>query len=156
MKIPSIRSIDILTFLGLLLLFVLPLYYYDILPEEVPRHFNSKGEVDGWWSKKYIFIMSVLGTFMYAIIYFSGKVGGLNLPSSRNKENLERDKNLTKQFSKWMGLFIVLLFNYISFTTIQVALGVRDGLSAYFTPIFFSIILIGISIYIFKTRDKSS
>lgn len=47
---------------------------YGDLPAEVPRHWNFKGEVDGYWAKEYIFFTAILPLLIYVMMLVIPKI----------------------------------------------------------------------------------
>ena len=47
------KIIEAIGWIGLLILIILPIYYYPELPEIIPRHFDLNGKPDGYGNKKY-------------------------------------------------------------------------------------------------------
>lgn len=64
------RFLALFLFLGL---FVYVAFVYRSLPEEIPIHFNAKGEADGWGGRAVIFGMPLMAIPMLIILFFLGK-----------------------------------------------------------------------------------
>ncbi|MDV7400732.1 DUF1648 domain-containing protein, partial [Arthrospira platensis SPKY1] len=59
------RAMEILGLLALALLIILPAFYYNQLPEIIPRHFGPDGRPDGFSGKAIIWTLPLLGAFIY-------------------------------------------------------------------------------------------
>ena len=63
---PIDKIIETLGIAGLLWLLGSSVYYYDSLPEIIPRHFNAYGQPDGYSQKEIIWTLPILGCLLYA------------------------------------------------------------------------------------------
>lgn len=86
------------------------IYFYNVLPENIPTHFDINGNVNGY-TKKNIFIF-VIPIFMY-IINVVSSIFIKNDPL-RNKENI---------ISKYYIYIIPIIINILFAVSISVALG---------------------------------
>lgn len=60
------------------------------LPEEIPVHFNGKGEIDRWGSKIELIILPFIGVFLWIIMSLLEKVPHMyNFPARLNEQNVE-------------------------------------------------------------------
>ncbi|MBB6460137.1 DUF1648 domain-containing protein [Flammeovirga kamogawensis] len=148
------RIIEIIGLLSLIVLFALPVYYYSVLPDEIPRHFNGLGEVNAYSSKKVIWILPFLGTLLYVGLFFMNKVPHIfNYPIKVTQENY---KNLYKYATKQIRVLnteVILIFLYITYTIIQIGLGIKIGMSLYFLPIVL-VLIIATSVYYYFKMTK--
>ena len=62
-----------LAVLGVLTGIVIPLFAYDSLPEIIPSHINSAGEVDGYSGKATIWTLPVISALMYVFLTILNK-----------------------------------------------------------------------------------
>lgn len=62
------KVLGVLSLLIVLLQFLLPLIFWSRLPDPLPTHYNSGGEVDGWGSRGTIFIMAGFSLFMWVFL----------------------------------------------------------------------------------------
>lgn len=113
-------------------MFAIPAFYYTSLPEEIPIHFNLKGEADNFADRSTIWFLPIFGLLLILVLRFILKLG-----PKRNKYKIP--KELPPYFGEFMCLFILTLFIYIDFATIQVALDNWKDLGSWFI---YSVILI--------------
>ena len=142
------KSIEILTFLFILVSGVLIGIYYNQLPEKLPIHFNwpSKdkngfGTKDLLWASPIICVIIVVGIYklnQYPWIF--------NYPTKITARNAEFNYRQATRMLRILNLLIGLLC--FSVTTISVldGLGIENGLDKYLGP-FFPILLIGLPIF---------
>lgn len=146
-------TLEALAILGLLFLIVYPLYHYSSLPEEIPSHFGASGRPDDYQSKNIIWAFPALGVFIYLLLTMISRV-----PHTFNYTVKITEKNATTQYQIALRMMsalkaiILFAFAYISFTSIQIALGNKRELGYWFLPI----LLIFVFASIIYTIRKSS
>ncbi|MGY6742005.1 MAG: DUF1648 domain-containing protein [Cecembia sp.] len=122
-----------LGFLALVLLLVLPIYFYPELPDRIPRHYNVSGQVTAYWGKGMIWMMPIMGLITYAGLFFLNKVPHVfNYPTAITPENAEKQYRGATRMMRTLNLTIVFIFLYLTYSTIQTSLGVQEGLSEFF------------------------
>jgi uncharacterized membrane protein len=134
-----------LAFVTLLVLIAMPLYSYSLLPDSIPQHFNIKGEVDGWGHKSSLILMPAVGLILYmALTLLSGFPHRFNYLWAITEENARRQYLISRQMIVAMKLIMVLIFAYISSSTIRTALGIQRGMNPLLTfasaPVLFAVI----------------
>jgi len=149
--------VEAIGIISLTLLFLIPSYYYSQLPETIPIHFNLKGEADGFGSKDIIWLLSFIGLGTYLLINYLNKRPHLyNIPIKITKENASKQYQL---ISKMMRFFIAITMQflaYISYTTIQYALGNSKGLGGVSVVAYMLSILFVIAYYFYLAFKKSN
>lgn len=150
------KIIEWLGVLGLLILIGLPLYYFNELPETIPRHFGADGKPDAFSGKGIIWTLPVIGLAMYTGLFWLNKYPHIfNYPQQVSQENAKRLYTVGKRMIRTLNTLITCLFAYITYSTIQVALGNQSGLGTWFLPVFL-ILTLGTTAYFlsrFMRRD---
>jgi len=142
--------------LGLIVLIIVPSYYYTALPDIIPIHFGADGSPDGYGSKKMIWLLPIIG-----IILYLGMKTLLNYPHTFNYPTKITEENAYHQYQqatkmiRAMNTAIVNVFAYLTYASIQTALGNKDGLGTYFTVSFFALIFGIIGFYLVKALRKN-
>jgi uncharacterized membrane protein len=67
-------KLEVLAFALLAALWAYVLFVYGSLPNSIPMHFNTAGQVDNWGNKNTIFLMPTLATVICVGFYFLCKV----------------------------------------------------------------------------------
>lgn len=143
--------LEILGLVGLVFLIVLPIYYYSDLPETIPGHFGANGEPDKFREKDKIWTLPVIGTVLYAGLYWLNQYPHLfNYPQKVTAENAEQLYKITTRMIRTMNTVIVVVFAYIIYSTIQVAFGNQSGLGTWFGPTFLLLIFATSMISLFR------
>lgn len=123
------------------------------LPEEIPAHFNAKGEVDRWGSKIEVLILPGIGIFMWIFLGLLEKAPHMhNYPARLNERNVEAFYLNSRKLCNEVKNFCLILFAIISCEIVLVALGKIEGLGWWFLPV----VLIGTGIPILKGLIASS
>ena len=106
----------------LVLPFMISMYFWDQLPEQVPTHFNMKGEADGWgpkWINAYLIPLIGVGNYLLILL----------LPIIDPKKKIQNDQKSISKIRVFISLFMVGLYGVIMVTT----LGYSFNLGAYIT-----------------------
>jgi uncharacterized membrane protein len=137
-------QIEIVPLLVLLLGFYMIVANYGALPERIPTHFGLAGTPDGYGGKEEIFLAPVIGAGAYLLLtVIMGLFAGvkdpmklINLPveakaviSAANAEDLRVFMLRTLLVMK---VLIMGLVTYLTYDTVQVALGHKDRLGSLF------------------------
>lgn len=107
------------------LLFVIAIYFYVTLPdEEIPTHWNSKGEVDDYSSKEFgLFLVPVFSLGLYLLFLLLPKIDPL-------KKNIEKFRKTYNSFV----LVLILFFFYVYLLTLSWTVGLQFSFNAAFVP----------------------
>ncbi|NCC87838.1 MAG: DUF1648 domain-containing protein [Clostridia bacterium] len=105
----------------LIALFVFLGIKYGSLPDTIPTHFNSAGEIDGWGSKSSIWVLPILGGFLYLLAtVVSFFPSAWNFPTSKmtpkNKVSLYQ---CMKTFLIVTKIEMISLFLYITLSIVR-------------------------------------
>lgn len=145
--------LDLLTILLLVFFWAFSIYFYPALSEEIPIHFDYKGEVDNYADKVTIFILPFVGTMLAGFLTLIGKSPEtFNYSVEITPENAERQYKNALLMMKVMRLAIIFVFLLIDWEVVQIGLGKSEGLGVWFLPIFLTIVFVPI-IY-FAIRGK--
>ena len=129
--------LDTLGIIGLVVLLGYPWLYFNELPEQIPGHFNIRGEVDAWGSKWTIWTLPAIGLVIYI---FFGWIKTIphkyNYPVQITRENAAFQYKNAVRMMRFFQMAITLTLAYIIFITTNTALGQPASLGPYFTPAF--------------------
>ncbi|MFP2996114.1 DUF1648 domain-containing protein [Spongiivirga sp. MCCC 1A20706] len=139
----------------LLALIVLPIVFYSQLPEKIPTHFGADGTADNYGSKDSIWFLPVIGTILFVGMFILNKHPHIfNYPTRITVDNAKRQyKNATKLI-RFLNTTVVLVFTYITFSTINIALGKQEGLGTYFLLAFLALVFVPVVYHLFKAFPK--
>lgn len=108
MKMKSNNTILVLVFLSLLATAML----YQALPEQIPSHWNIKGEVDAYQNKPFVFVTGLLPLGIYLLMKFLPKID----PKRGSYEKHKKAYSITQ-------LLVVLMMITVHWIAIFAALG---------------------------------
>lgn len=131
--------------------------YWAILPVKIPTHFNFTGVPDDWGGKESLFILPVLGTLMYAIMRLLSKYPQIyNYPVEITEENAAFQYLLGRKVINWLRTLLVILFGYLEWNSISVALGDSTGLGSWFIFVVLAFTFVPLILYVMKARKNKT
>ena len=140
----------------LLLLIIIPFLYYNQLPDQIPSHFNGRGNPDNYSNKASIFIMPGIGLVVFLLLHFLSNKENLQSSTYRklSQEELEKARIQSRKVLNVFKIIIPTFFIYITYSTIQIALGEITGLGNYFLFVFMAVIFGTIAYYAMWNRSE--
>jgi uncharacterized membrane protein len=121
---PSDYFWEIVGAVGIVCLVVLPLCYYSKLPVEIPGHFNLLGQVDAYGKRETIWLLPGVGLFLYVGLTVLNRYPWIfNYPVKVTKDNAPNCYRTGTRIIRMVKVFIVLLFLFLTFKTIHIAMG---------------------------------
>ena len=145
--------LEALSWLFVIGLFVLPLFHYQELPDQIPSHFDANGKADAYSSKASIWILPIIGTAIFLLLYFlsTAKLFRINAGRKLSPEEEAHKVLQGKKILHALKLIIPASFIYIVYKTIQTALGKSDGLGTAFLIVFLTLVFCVIAYYSWKS-----
>lgn len=131
-------------------------YYYTLLPDEIPTHYNFAGEPDAYGEKSSIFLLPAIAVIIaIPMLILSRKPHLFNFPVTITQENAQAQ--YTKASRLMIGLALVTTFTMfiIEIQTIRTALGKTDGLGESFVYIFFILMFIPTIFYLISMKKST-
>lgn len=146
------------TFLLLIFFWIISISSLDYLPDEIPTHYNGLGEVDAYGDKETILILPLIATLLFIMMsIFSKFPHTFNYSVEITKENAEKQYKNAINLIRLLKITVLLIFIFINYKTIQIALEKNKNLGIWFLPvaILFFIILVGYNLYkTYKINQK--
>jgi len=138
--------------IALLILILLPLYHFNELSVEIPRHFDHKGDPTAFSSKNIIWLFPAIGAVTYVVLAWLSRFPHLyNYPKPITADNAEKQYRVATKLIRIINTVLVSLFAYIQFVIIQTAMGETSGLGAWFLPVFLLLVFAPIAWFMFKS-----
>jgi uncharacterized membrane protein len=145
-------ALEILAALGLLSMLVLCVFHYGQLPEQIPTHFGPDGRADAFGSKSTLWILPGLGTLMFVVMTFiNRRPDRFNYTVKITPENAERQYILATRLIRLMKTFVMLIFAFLVWRTIETTRSEAEGLGFWPLPILVIAILGTTFFYIFRS-----
>lgn len=108
----------------ILISFIIGIYFYSRVPDQLASHWNAKGEVDDYMSKFWgLFLMPIVSIVLFLLFLLIPKIDPL-------KKNIEKFR---KYFDTFVVLIILFLF-YIYLLTIFWNIGIRFDMGQAIIP----------------------
>ena len=148
--------IELISALFLILMIGFPVYYYNALPETIPRHYDALGQPDGFSQKSVIWTLPAIGLLMFTGLTLLNRYPHLfNYPADITKENASRQYKIATKLVRILKMLISAAFFYISYSTVMTALGKQYGLGRLFLPFFLIVLSVVIGFYIYKAAKTT-
>ncbi len=152
------RMTEIIGIAALVLLIGLPLVYFSSLPETIPGHYGIHGTPDRFDKKETIWFVTVIGVMLYVGMAVLNRYPHIfNYPTAITEKNAEKQYSLATKMIRILNALMACTFAYLTYATIQTALGRQSGLSHYFMPVSMMLIFGTIGYFLYKLlKNKSS
>ena len=147
--------IESLGIIALVCLVTAPIYFYNSLPDNIPIHYNIHGQPDAYESKQTIWILPLIGLFLYIGMTLLNKIPHLfNYPTKVTSENAEKLYRTGTRTVILLKVISTLIFAYLNFKTISIGLSKSTELGVLFTPTIIFIIIVFPGFMIYKMTKK--
>ncbi len=152
---PIDQLVELLAFIGLCLLLILPVIYYSELPNEIPIHFGANGKADGYSGKGMIWFLPVVGMLIYMLMFWINKYPHtFNYPQKITEENAPKQYRIVTRVIRISNAITCCFFAYLTYSIIQVALGNQHGLGTYSMIVFLIVLFVPIIYYLYQATRK--
>lgn len=149
------KIIEVTSFVALVVFWLMNIFAFSTLPENIPTHYNGMGEVDSYGPKTTIFLLPVLGTLIFAFLTFIiRKPESFNYTVEITEENALAQYTNSTKLIRFMKLSLIILFIVIDYKTIETASGTSDGLGKWFLPFTIALIFIPVIFSVYKSFSK--
>jgi uncharacterized membrane protein len=134
------------------LLWIITLYFFKNLPDNIPTHFNAAGEVDAYGNRSSILLLPVIGTVLFIGMTILNRYPYIfNYPVKISPENATKQYTMATRLIRLLKLSILIIFIMIIWSTSNVALEKSSRMGAWFLPVMLGIIFIPMGFYIFRS-----
>jgi uncharacterized membrane protein len=131
------RLLDGLAVTGLIVLLALPAAYFSDLPDAVPTGFDLYGQARGYGSRSTVWVLPAIGVLIFAFMFqLRNRPHRYNFPVAITPENAARQYRLGSRLVRGVLAWVMWLFAFIIWNTIQMALGSRGYMGHEFTVVF--------------------
>ncbi|KAB7705949.1 DUF1648 domain-containing protein [Bacillus aerolatus] len=126
------------------------LIQWSTLPDQVPIHFNAKGEADGWGGKGMIWFVPAVTLLLWAGLTALERVPHVyNIPNL-TEENKERQYVNSRMMFNVLKMELVFFLVYTSWQSVQWAHGNETGIGCFELPVFLTVILGTMGVFLFR------
>lgn len=134
----------------------LPAVFYADLPEEIPTHFNFKGQPDAWGSKSSVWLLPAVAAVLYIGLSVLNYFLWVKPPGQASGKNDLQVFGQVFQLLQTLKFLLNLSFVYIISATIRVALRMAEGLGVWFLPVFITVMTVIPLFYLVKIAGKTT
>ncbi|MGO4375177.1 DUF1648 domain-containing protein [Paenibacillus sp. MCAF20] len=139
--------------LVLMVSFIYMLIKWTNLPTTIPIHFNARGEADGWGNRVTLILLPFIALILYVGLSLLRRVPHhFNYIVPITEQNAEAQYRLSLLLISWIKLEIVILFGYISWSSIQNAVGLSSGLGIWLLPVSLAVMISTIVLAMIRMR----
>lgn len=158
------RFIEIAIFVCVAFCFLYPALYYSSLPDQVPMHFNYKGEVDRYGSKDSVWGLAIIGALTaFGLYKLSQHPHIFNYPVKITKDNAEKFYKDSVKMLSYVNLLIAILFATICYQVVNIALNNDNQFGQWSEYLIYFILglltigpLVWVIVNIFTSSDKKT
>jgi len=144
--------IEFAAFLLLVFFWIISISSFGYLPDEIPIHYNGLGEVDAYGDKETIFILPLIATLLFIMLsIFSKFPHTFNYSVEITKENAEKQYKNAINLIRLLKIAVLLIFIFINYKTIQIALEKNKNLGIWFLPVAILFLFTLITYNLYKT-----
>jgi uncharacterized membrane protein len=145
--------LELLALAALVLCFAIPLAALSRLPDTIPAHFNLRGEVDGYGSKRTIlYPLPVAGVLYIALTILSRHPRIYNYAVEITEKNAQVQYRLATRLVRLLKLVAMLTFSFLEYLMVISAFGHHKTMAAIsFGPVVLVVILGSLAYYICRS-----
>jgi len=143
-------GVGYVSFLGTLIFLIA---IWKELPLAIPAHFNAAGEITRWGSKRELLILPVIGMFMTLFTQILEKYPeSHNYPKRFNESNAAQFYLHSRKMVNRIKNMCMLIFSFILFEQVSIALGWWGGSGVWMLPIILIIVFFPIIVGLIQQR----
>jgi len=154
---PTDYFIETIGVIGIICLFFFPIYFFNDLPNQIPKHYNAMGQVDSYANRGMIWLVPAIGLIIYVGLTFLNKFPFIfNYPTKVTNENAEKLYTIGTRTIRLLKVVVILLFAFLNYKTILIALNKATEIGKFYLPILLIVLATIIGTMIYKmTRSKT-
>lgn len=149
------KNDKILEFIGICFIIIYwftIIFSYKFLPEKIPIHYNGLGEVDRYSNKISIFLLPILGSFIYILLSILIKhPETFNYNVKITIENAENQYRNSINLYRILKIIILIVFFLIDLKTLNSSIKESENLGFWFILIMLIMIITPIIYYNYKS-----
>jgi uncharacterized membrane protein len=152
-RTPADNILEAVAILSLLAMGLLIVHYWPAIPDRVPTHFGATGQPDSFGGKGSLFFLPVLSICMYVMLTVFYRFPQIyNYPTTLTEQNAARQYSLARTMMQLLKAEVLLIFCYMEWQTIDVALAGSSGMGKFFLPLLLLATTGPLILYIYVAR----
>jgi len=146
------KIIELIGYLILIAFWITIIISYKNLPEQIPVHYNGLGEADDYARKASIFLLPIIGTFLFIILTFIVKnPETFNYSVKITEQNAESQYRNSIRMMRIIKIILVVIFFLIDYKTMETSLKKSEGLGHWFLPFILGMVFLPIIYFAYKS-----
>jgi len=146
------KAVEVMCVVLLIAFWLLILFSFSSLPETIPIHYNGLGEVDGYGSRNSIFMLPIIGSFLFLLLTVINKHPELfNYNTTITPENAPKQYANATTMIRVLKFTVILVFFIIDYWTVKIALGKSLGLGVWLLPLVLGLIFLPLVFFIIRS-----
>ena len=142
------KRLDWISYFLLFFLIAYPIYFYSSLPETIPAHMNTEGQVDRYGSKDTIWIMPAVGLFLFIMMSILLRFPHIyNYPVKITQQNAGRVYKSGVRFLRIVRLWVVIVLIIVDISFVRLAKGTNMNSDNWLLPV---ILLLALGLLVFS------
>lgn len=139
----------------LVAMWLVVLLNYSNLPDTIPVHYNELGIIDGYGHKSSIWMLLVVASCLFIGMTILNKFPLIcNYLTVIRQDNELRQYTIVTKMIRYAKFILVIIFGYLAFKTIRIALGIGNELGHFFMPLMIGLIFIPFIYYFYALIRK--
>jgi len=154
---PFTKQLEIANYFLISVFWIVTSLAYKHLPDEIPTHYNGLGEVDAYGHKITIFLLPIIASILFIVLTITAKKPHtFNYSETITTENVDAHYKNAMRFMQTLNLFVLLIFIFIDYKTIQIAFNKSESLGVWFLPISGIIAVLIISYSVIQSQKNKN
>lgn len=146
------RILEITGWASLAVLWIVTLFYFRLLPETIPTHFNAAGIADDHGPKASVFILPAIGTILFIGLTILNRFPHIfNYPVKITPENRLRQFTMATRLVRVLKVSMLVVFILIIWSASAAAINKSNSIGIWFTPVILAIVFIPLGYYIYRS-----
>lgn len=146
------KIIEAAGYLALIGFWVTTIVFFSSLPETIPVNYNELGEVYDYGPRSSIFLLPIIGTFIFFILTVLNNTPEIFDYSVKTiKDSVRKQYTYITKMTRLLKLIVVFIFFMINYKTIQTAQKTSEGLGVWFLPLILALIFIPTGYFTYKS-----
>ena len=145
------KTLEVLSFIGLILGPIILLVHWSDIPSRVPNHFGSSGKPNSWGGKSLLTVYLIMTVSLFSVFTFAGQFPHkCNYAWPITEANASAQYQITRSMLSFLKAQSMWLFVFLEWKTIQIAREGSGGLGIYSLPTFLLVTLGTVGFYLLK------
>ena len=148
-------ALEIIGLIGIASLIVLPIYFFNELPDQIPKHFNAMGQPDFYGSRALLWLLPTIGIILYIGMSLMNRFSfAFNYPQKASHENAEKMYAIGKRTVRLLKVIIISSLAFLNYKMIEIGLKETKEIGEFFLPLFLAILFVFMTTMIYQMIKK--